>query len=171
MKYKTYKTVDKQIEYLKENKNIIVDEEDRHYLEDRNYISLVNPYKIFFASGRNNEGKLVYKKQSNFKELLSIIKIDEDYSVRIYERIGSFKKRFKNIIFTEICSKYVNKNDLHCLMYINEIRDFLLGVGDIPIFCENYKFIYGKQREEFRKKDDIYFINRKRDVLLHIYQL
>lgn len=83
MKYKTYKTVDKQIEYLKENKNIIVDEEDRHYLEDRNYISLVNPYKIFFASGRNNEGKLVYKKQLNFKELLSIIKIDEDYSVRI----------------------------------------------------------------------------------------
>lgn len=171
MEYKTYKTVDEQIEYLRENKKIIVDDEDRHYLEDRNYISLVNPYKIFFATGRNNKGRLIYKKQSNFKQLLSIIKIDEDYSTRIYGLIGSFEKRFKNIIFAEICSKYVNKNDLHCLMYIKEISDFLLGTGDIPIFCENYRFIYVKQNEEIVKKEDIYLIKRKRDVLLHIYQI
>ena len=40
--YKTYKTIDEQIEYLKESKKIIVDDEDRHYFEERNYISLIN---------------------------------------------------------------------------------------------------------------------------------
>lgn len=47
--YKTYKTIDEQIEYLKESKKIIVDDEDRHYFEERNYISLINPYKVMLA--------------------------------------------------------------------------------------------------------------------------
>ena len=29
--------------------------EDRHYLEERNYVSLVKPYKAFFSTGRNNK--------------------------------------------------------------------------------------------------------------------
>ena len=70
--YKTYMTIDEQIEYLKESKKIVVDDEDRHYFEERNYISLINPYKEYFSTGRNNKGKLVYKKEANFKELINL---------------------------------------------------------------------------------------------------
>ena len=44
MEYKRYKTVDEWIAYLKEAKKIIVDDEHRHWFEDINYISLINPY-------------------------------------------------------------------------------------------------------------------------------
>lgn len=42
---KTYKTIDEQIEYLRKNKRIIIDEEDKHWFKDINYITMVNPYK------------------------------------------------------------------------------------------------------------------------------
>ena len=48
---KTYKTIDEQIEYLKENKKIIVLESQKYILKNRNYISIINPYKEFFAKG------------------------------------------------------------------------------------------------------------------------
>lgn len=66
-KHQEYKNIDEQIQYLYDSKKIIVDAEDRHYLEERNYISLVKPYKAVFSTGRNNEGKFVirhyYEKQ------------------------------------------------------------------------------------------------------------
>ena len=62
--YKTYKTIDEQIEYLKESKKIIVDDEDRHYFEERNYISLINPYKEYFSTGEIiKESWFIKKKQ------------------------------------------------------------------------------------------------------------
>ena len=62
--YKTYMTIDEQIEYLKESKKIIVDDEDRHYFEERNYISLINPYKEYFQRGEIiKESWFIKKKQ------------------------------------------------------------------------------------------------------------
>lgn len=58
-KYQEYKDINEQVLYLYKSKKIIVDAEDRHYLEERNYVSLVKPYKAFFSTGRNNNGKLV----------------------------------------------------------------------------------------------------------------
>lgn len=51
---KTYKSIDEMVEYLYKSKKIIVDDEDKHYFSERNYISLINPYKQFFSTGRNN---------------------------------------------------------------------------------------------------------------------
>ena len=82
MEYKTYKTVDEQIEYLKENKKIIVDEEDKPWLDDVNYISFINPYKEFFASGhiliddvesQTKKKKIhIYKNETNFKSFVNM---------------------------------------------------------------------------------------------------
>ena len=44
---KLYKNIDEQIEYLKMFKKIIINENERYILEDRNYISVINPYKDF----------------------------------------------------------------------------------------------------------------------------
>lgn len=44
---KLYKNIDEQIEYLKMFKKIIINENERSILEDRNYISVINPYKEF----------------------------------------------------------------------------------------------------------------------------
>lgn len=45
---KTYRSIDEMVEYLYKSKKIIVDDEDKHYFSERNYISMINPYKQFF---------------------------------------------------------------------------------------------------------------------------
>lgn len=52
---KTYKSIDEMVEYLYKSKKIIVDDEDKHYFSERNYISLINPYKQFFQQAETTK--------------------------------------------------------------------------------------------------------------------
>lgn len=173
---KSYKTIDEMIEYLYESKKIVVDDEDRYYFSERNYVSIINPYKLFFATGRNNEGKLIYKKEHNFKELLKIVKIDDEFCKLMYEKIGLFEKKLKVIIFNEMCLKYVCCKDYPidktCTVYLDEIKSYLENGVTLPRFCGNYSYIYEKtENNSTNKKDDTYNIDRKRNLLDHIYQI
>ena len=40
MNSKIYKSIDEMVEYLYKSKKIIVDNEDKHYFSERNYISV-----------------------------------------------------------------------------------------------------------------------------------
>lgn len=176
MNSKIYKSIDEMVEYLYKSKKIIVDNEDKHYFSERNYISIINPYKQFFSTGRNNKGELIYKKEHNFKELLKIVKIDDEFSKLMYEKIGLFEKKLKVIIFDEMCLKYINCEDCikdkTCTVYLDEIKNFLENGNPCPRFCENYFYIYEKiARNSTDKKNDTYNLERKRDLLEHIYQI
>lgn len=52
---KTYKSIDEMVEYLYKSKKIIVDDEDKHYFSERNYISMINPYKQFFQQAETTK--------------------------------------------------------------------------------------------------------------------
>lgn len=52
---KTYKSIDEMVEYLYKSKRIIVDDEDKHYFSERNYISMINPYKHFFQQAETTK--------------------------------------------------------------------------------------------------------------------
>lgn len=172
--YKTYKTIDEQIEYLKESKKIVVDDEDRHYFEERNYISLINPYKEYFSTGRNNKGKLVYKKEANFKELINLINIDDKFAKKLYEAIGYFERKLKNVLFSEICKLYIDneEKDIHCISYVSEIQSFITKQTELPPqFCSNFNYLYVTEKGNIKKIIDNYNIKRKTDVLIHIYQI
>lgn len=73
VEHKSYKNIDEQITYLYESKKIIVAEEDKHWLIDVNYITLINPYKEIFATGKDKDGRHIYSEYVNFKELLKIL--------------------------------------------------------------------------------------------------
>lgn len=61
-KHQIYRNINEQIQYLYDSKKIIVDVEDRHYLEERNYISLVKPYKAFFQQVEITKESLFIKR-------------------------------------------------------------------------------------------------------------
>lgn len=92
---KCYKSIDEQIKYLETNKKIIVSQDERYIFEERNYSSLINPYKEFFSYGRDNEGNHIYKNEVDFKRILEIIKIDDNFSTIMYSYIGEFEKNLK----------------------------------------------------------------------------
>ena len=174
--YKEYKTTDELVKYLKDEKKFIIDEEDICFLEEISYTSLVNPYKRFFATGCDNNGNLVYKESHNFKELLKIVEINDKYCKLLYEKIGAFEKKFKILLFNEICEKYIdytNGGDRSCLTYSDEIKLFFDSNYEIiPSFCPNYLCCYVKvNKSSIKKVIDSHDIDRKKAVLERIYQI
>lgn len=140
-KYQEYKDINEQVLYLHKSKKIIVDTEDRHYLEERNYVSLVKPYKAFFSTGRNNKGKLVYKKETNFKEVIKLVNLDDAYAKMLYELIGVFERKIKSVLFAEICHNYVtcDNSDIYCIRYVDEIKRFINDeTSELPFFLPGF---------------------------------
>jgi len=140
VEHKSYKNIDEQITYLYESKKIIVAEEDKHWLIDVNYITLINPYKEIFATGKNKDGKHIYSEYVDFKELLKIMKIELEFTDTLYKSIRDFERKFKNVVFSVLCKHYVeDRNDLFCINYSTEINDFsndhLQHI--YPMFCDN----------------------------------
>lgn len=99
VEHKSYKNIDEQITYLYESKKIIVAEEDKHWLIDVNYITLINPYKEIFATGKDKDGKHIYSEYVDFKELLKIMKIELEFTDTLYKSIRDFERKFKNVVF------------------------------------------------------------------------
>ncbi|MCR0206614.1 Abi family protein [[Clostridium] innocuum] len=169
---KTYKTIDEQIEYLKDSKKIIVKAKHKKILEDRNYSSLINPYKEFFSFGRDEQGNHIYNTEIDFEEILKIIKTDEEFSRIMYSFIGTFEKKFKNVLFSEICSKYIGceDEDKNCIKYVDEIDKFLKTNDDkdLPRFCSNYRYSLSKKEgyvlDEFRN-------DKRKSVLQYIKEI
>lgn len=129
--FKTYKTVDEQIEYLKENKKIIVPEEYRYTLVEQNYVSLINAYKEFFACGlKGPKQDHVYKNVTRIEQILEIFELDKNIEQVLYELIGDFERHLKNVLIQELCTKYTEssspdeENDVYCISYIQEIEAF-----------------------------------------------
>ena len=168
---KTYKSVDEQIEYLKDNKKIIVKNEHKQIFEERSYSSLINPYKEFFSNGRDEKGNHIYINEIDFEEILKIVKVDDNFCTAMYSYIGSFEKKFKTVLFSEICSKYVNSEneDKYCTSYIEEIDRFLESgnFDDLPRFCANYPFILTKNGYV----EDQYNLDCKKDLLIHLKEI
>lgn len=173
-KYQEYKDINEQVLYLYKSKKIIVDVEDRHYLEERNYVSLVKPYKAFFSTGRNNKGKLVYKKETNFKEVIKLVNLDDAYAKMLYELIGVFERKFKSVLFSEICHNYVtcDNSDIYCIRYVDEIKRFINDeTSELPFFCPGFNYFYVKDKYGVKRLKDVFNIKRKKDVLIHMYKI
>lgn len=134
---KLYKNIDEQIEYLKMFKKIIINENERYILEDRNYISVINPYKEFFATNqivKNIEGYTkkihIYESETPIQNILNVVKYDDKISDYFFRTIGQFERKFKNVLINAICELYVHdfqmpNESLKCLEYITEIEKFI----------------------------------------------
>ena len=162
----SYMSTDQMINYLKTQKKIIVDDEDRHWLDEVNYMNLINPYKDLFSSGKNPNGKFRYKYPVNLKEYIKVFLIESNFSHALYIDIRNFERKFKNIIFDEICKEYVDKyNDIFCTLYIEEIEDMLNGFEAIPMFCINmYKTL-----TKTGYKENMYDVQKRVNLLKKIY--
>lgn len=88
----------------------------------------------------------------------------------MYSYIGEFEKKFKSVLFSEICKKYINcdNSDKYCISYVDEINNFLTNnETDLPRFCPNFKYTLSKKGYV----EDCYGIDKKKDLLLHIKEI
>ena len=180
---KEYKSITNQINYLKDDKKIVVDDGDRNVFIERNYISLVNPYKVLFASGTtqiNNELKHIYEDETNLKELIKIAKIDDSFSCLLHKWIGYFERKLKSILFYELASLYAeNENndskDAYCINYANDIKVFIdsnYSQEKLPIFCKQYfemNTSHGYVHVDYIEGN--VYLQQRENVLKHIYEV
>lgn len=77
---------------------------------------------------------MVYKKEANFKELINLISIDDKFAKKLYEAIGYFERKLKNVLFSEICKLYIDneEKDIHCISYVSEIHSFITKQTELP---------------------------------------
>lgn len=89
----------------------------------------------------------------------------------MYSYIGVFEKKFKTILFTEICNKYIDceDKDVSCIAYVKEIDCFLDSNDNIalPRFCRNYPYVLSKKGYVI----DEYNFSSKRDLLIHLKEI
>ncbi len=96
-----------QLNYLKENKNIIIDdlEEAEKILSSLGYINLISPYKHYFHSGKI-EGKHIYEGQVTIDDYVKKYNEDKEITMYIRENIYEFEKLVKTQITNVICVEY-----------------------------------------------------------------
>lgn len=157
--YKTYKTIDEQIEYLKDNKKIIIPEECRYALIEQNYVSLINAYKEFFAQGISGPKKdHVYKKITTIDKILEIYELDKNIEQVLYELIGDFERYFKNVLIHEMCAIYTEncsqdeRKDLYCISYIQEIENFYDEIQKYNSIDELFQILRLDNNDNFIKE-------------------
>lgn len=120
MKFKEPKTIDEQIEYLKQDKRIVFNDisinEAKNVLTKYGYINVISPFKYFFAEKDKNgnviktDGRHVYNRNVDFFEYYSnYLKERSSYAI-IYKNICEFENIFNSIVSYE-CIHYYNIDD------------------------------------------------------------
>lgn len=115
--YKRPMTLDKQIEHLKEHKNVVFneisEEEAKKFLYLHNYINVITPFKFYFCEKekdgtlRKNENEsYIYPKPVEFSAY--VVKYNQERSKyrNIYNNIRIFEDVIGSVVTYEILNKY-----------------------------------------------------------------
>ena len=100
--------------------------------------------------------------------------LDDAYAKMLYELIGAFERKFKSVLFAEICHNYVtcDNSDIYCIRYVDEIKRFINDeTSELPFFCPGFNYFYVKDKYGVKRLKDVFNIKRKKDVLIHMYKI
>lgn len=98
---------------LKKNKKIDVNANDvcSRALDEKTYMSLINPYSDLIAIGRDEKGKHIYRDPNEFEVYLACNRLDAEISLRLHAYIGCFEKRLRNDIMHRYCKRIKESGD------------------------------------------------------------
>lgn len=123
---KEFKTLDEQVEYLVNTKNIEYSDTIKSVLFERSYSSIINPYKKLFAKGRDDHGH-VYYQSIHFSKYIEIAAFDDFYASKLHSLIGIFERKLKIVIAYVISNMLSKKGDIMGTSYVKSINDYFTG--------------------------------------------
>lgn len=100
-------TIEEQLIYLRNVKNISIDNEDEclMYLSKIGYINFISPYKHYFHEGKYN-GKHIYPNLINISEYYKAYNKDRQLTISIRENVFDYEKLIKTHIADSISKMY-----------------------------------------------------------------
>ncbi|CAM3572411.1 MULTISPECIES: Abi family protein [Paenibacillus] len=120
---KTFKSLDQQIELLKERKLIIRDENKaKQHLLEKNYFDLINGFETLLlidSKAANKEYNGLY-----FEDFLLLYDFDKKLNLEILKILDKFEIRLKTSMAYRFCEKYfLTASDSACYIDINKYTD------------------------------------------------
>lgn len=166
MKFKEPKTIEEQIQYLKEDKRVVFNDiseiEAKEILTKYGYINVISPFKYHFAEKDKSGNVLkinnrhVYNRDVDFNEYYDRYKRERSNYPIIYQNISEFECTFNSIISYE-CIHYYNIYDfsqfqlfvnnlisnLYNLTCNQKMKDHYLSIlTGLTLKMNEYKSIY-----------------------------
>ena len=136
---KPFKTIEEQLEILKNRKLKFKDEEKaKSYLLRNNYYNLINNYGKFISEND------IYKENTYFEDLIAIRHFETNIRITLFRYIMESEKIFKSIFAYEYSKEFKNNPDAY-------------------LFVSNYNLNYNKKSNELIK--DINLILKKQSKL------
>lgn len=107
---KEFKSIEEQIEILK-NRNLIIDEiQAKKIFNENNYYYVINGYKDLFVDKSKSEE--IYKANTEFKEIYSLYKFDIDLRMLFLKYTLLLERKLDTYIAYEFSKKYGHKDYL-----------------------------------------------------------
>ena len=107
---KEFKTIEEQIQILKERGLIINEEKAIEILTENNYYYLINGYKDLFVEKRNEEEK--YKENISLEEIYALYNFDSKLRINLLRYLLIIERRLDTYIAYEFSKVYGNKEYL-----------------------------------------------------------
>ena len=104
---KEFKTIEEQIQILKERGLIINEEKAIEILTENNYYYLINGYKDLFVEKRNEEEK--YKENISLEEIYALYNFDSKLRINLLRYLLIIERRLDTYIAYEFSKVYGNK--------------------------------------------------------------
>lgn len=130
--YKPAKTLEEQIEYLRNNKRVqfnIIDEKNaKDILFKYNYINVISPYKHHFAKLNSKKevikvnGNHVYERDVEFSEYYELYKSEREKYPIISKNIILFETVFKSIFSYRVLTSYTLESKSDVLNFLDAVR-------------------------------------------------
>ena len=139
-----FKSYSQQIKKLKEEKNVVFEtlEDEKIFttlLKRNNYINVINPYKIYFLTGKNDCGH-IYDNKTDYREYMKYFEFDLEVSHQLLKVVFELERFFSTTVSYNL-TKALSVNS----KYFDEVTEksftnpiLLKSFKDKEIFDEYY---------------------------------
>ena len=115
---KEFKTIEEQIDILKERNLIINEEKAKEIFRDNNYYYLINGYKNLFIDENSKEEK--YKEGVSLEEIFALYNFDSELRSAFLKYILKIERRMDTYIAYEFSKQYGEQNYLIGINYTSK---------------------------------------------------
>lgn len=120
---KEFKSIEQQVKYLVETKNLIFSDDIAEVLSERSYTSIINPYKRIFAKGKDNDGH-VYDGQITFDKYIELAFLDDCFSYQLFRLISIFERKLKVSLAYTVSNFLANHGDSEGISYVDNLKNY-----------------------------------------------
>lgn len=157
-------TLDKQIDYLKNNKNVDFEgneEVAKQYLQEYSYSDIINPLKVLFCSGYNTtEKNHEYDNKTKWIDIQNIHKQLKDIEVKTFGIVMQLELEIKAKLCNYIANEINSNEDMDFKIFLEKLENRKTRECKESFYQMNEKSYNEKYHRDYDDYEDTNFVTR-----------